>query len=283
MQSTAERFRNIKKIGTHSKWTQDIYHTMLTIGWVEFFLFYVGFFVCFNLAFAGLFWGSPGDINGTDNSFWNAFVFSVQTFSTVGYGAFSPKTDYAHDIVIVESILSVFVTAVLTGLIFSKFSRPSARIVFTKSILVNNFEGKRMLMFRMGNMRANQIAEAQVRMVVLKSIVTVEGERIRKQIDLQLVRSSSLFFALTWSVMHVIDESSPFYGLTAKDLVDQNVDIGVSVIGYDSTFSQTIHATGIYGPEDVVFDRYFDDVFDVRGKEIVSINYHKFDELKPVQ
>ena len=278
MQSSEERFRNIKKFGTQEKWSQDIYHNLLVYSWTRFFLSYLGLFLLFNIIFATLYWSFPGSVAGTNNSFWHAFAFSVQTFSTVGYGAFSPHADWAHGIVIIQSILSVFVTAVLTGLIFAKFSRPSARIIFSNNILINQFDGKRTLTLRMGNLRANQIAEAQVRMVALKSITTIEGQSIRRQIDLNLVRSSSLFFTLTWSVMHIIDESSPFYKMTRQDFIDQNIEVGISVIGYDSTFSQSIHANSIYGPEDVVFDRYFEDVFTTKDGKVLALDYKKFQQ-----
>ncbi len=222
----------------------------------------------------------PGALAGTDQSLWQAFVFSVQTFSTVGYGQFLPHTDVAHGVMVLQSILSVFVTAVLTGLIFAKFSRPSARIMFSEKILISPFDGKKTLMFRMGNLRANQIAEAQVRMVVLKSFKTIEGENIRRQLDLSLVRSSSLFFALSWTVMHVIDEKSPLFGCSLKDLIDQDIEFGVSVIGYDSTFSQTIHANCMYSSSDVVFDRHFEDIFEIKNGRVVSLNYEKFHLLK---
>ncbi len=280
MQTTEERFRHIKKTGSSSKWTQDFYHRLLVSSWRQFFLIYLLFFLLFNAVFATCYWLVPGSVSGTNGSFWQDFAFSVQTFSTVGYGVFSPKTEWAHAIVIIQSILSVFVTAALTGLIFAKFSRPRARILFSKNILINNFEGKRTLMLRMGNLRANHIAEAQVRIVVLKSFVTAEGETIRRQLDLNLVRSSSLFFALTWSVMHVIDETSPLFNLTTQDLKDQNIEIGISVIGYDSSFSQSIHANCIYAAEDVIFDRYFEDVFTIKNGKVQSLNYMKFHHLK---
>lgn len=280
MQSPEERFRNIKKNGTQQRWTQDLYHRLLIFSWSRFFLCYICFFLLFNFVFAGAYWFFPDSLAGTDGSFWNAFAFSVQTFSTVGYGAFSPHSDFAHLIVMIESVLSVFVTALLTGLIFAKFSRPSARILFSKNILIHNFDGQRVLMIRMGNLRANQIAEAQVRMVALKSFTTIEGQSIRRQIDLELVRNSSLFFALTWSVMHVIDGKSPLFNMTAQDFKDQNIEIGVSVIGYDSTFSQSIHANCIYEPADVVFDKYFEDIFSIKNGRVLSLNYHKFNDLK---
>jgi inward rectifier potassium channel len=280
MESSDQRFSRIKKIGAQTGLFQDFYHTLLTSSWSKFFTSYLLFFLTFNIFFATAYWCFPDALSGTDQSFWHSFVFSVHTFSTVGYGVFAPHSNWSHVVVIIESIFSVFVTALLTGLIFSKFSRPSAKIIFTDHILINNFEGKRTLMFRMGNLRTNQIAEAQVKLVALKSIKTVEGENIRRQIDMSLVRSTSLFFALTWSIMHVIDESSPLYNLTQKDIIDQNVEIGVSVVGYDSSFSQTIHANCIYSTQDFLFDRYFEDVFDIQGNQILAINYKNFNNIK---
>ena len=280
MKTTKQRFREIKKIGNRDKWTLDLYHKLLIFSWPKFFLIYVLFFFLFNLIFAFAYWIFPNSISNINGSFWLSFAFSVQTFSTVGYGVFSPHSEWAHIIVIIESVLSVFVTAVLTGLTFAKFSRPSARILFSKNILINTFDGKRTLMFRIGNLRANQIAEAQVRMVVLKSHTTIEGERIRRQTDINLVRSSSLFFAFTWTIMHIIDEQSPFFGLTLDKIKEQKLEIGISLIGYDETFSQNIQASCVYRAEDIIFDKYFEDVFMLKDGVVSSINYNKFHLLK---
>jgi len=279
MQSIEERFSKIRKIGTQSRFGVDFYHSLLVCNWKKFFALYLGAFFLFNLFFAFLYWLNPQTLSGTDTSFWHAFAFSVQTFSTVGYGAFAPKSDVSHLIVIVESVFSIFITALLTGLIFAKFSRPSARIVFSKNVLINNFQGKRTLMLRMGNLRANQIAEAHVRIVALKSVKTAEGQSTRMQIDIPLLRSSSLFFGLSWSVMHEINESSPFFNMTSKDLISQNIEIGVSLIGYDATFSQSIHANCIYSAQDVVFDKYFEDVFEIKNDQVISLDYRKFNNL----
>lgn len=280
MQTTDERFGKIQRTGGTTKWTQDFYHSLMVIGWMRFFLSFVGFFFLFNGVFASIYWLFPQTVAGTDQSFWQAFVFSVQTFSTVGYGAFLPDNNWGHAIVVLESLMSVFVTAVLTGLVFSKFSRPSARILFSKNVLINNFDGRRVLTLRIGNLRTNQIAEARVHVVALKSYVTVEGQTIRRQIDLNLIRGSSLFFALTWSIMHEIDEQSPLYNLTTRDFLEQNIEIAVSVIGYDSTFSQTVHTNCIYEPEDIVFDRYFEDVMESKNGKIQSLHYEKFHHLR---
>jgi inward rectifier potassium channel len=239
MESSDQRFSRIKKIGAQTGLFQDFYHTLLTSSWSKFFTSYLLFFLTFNIFFATAYWCFPDALSGTDQSFWHSFVFSVHTFSTVGYGVFAPHSNWSHVVVIIESIFLFF--------------------------------------FYWGT---NQIAEAQVKLVALKSIKTVEGENIRRQIDMSLVRSTSLFFALTWSIMHVIDENSPLYNLTQKDIIDQNVEIGVSVVGYDSSFSQTIHANCIYSTQDFLFDRYFEDVFDIQGNQILAINYKNFNNIK---
>lgn len=281
MQTIVERIKYIKRRGIPLKLGEDFYHSLLVMSWLKFFVFYVVFFIVFNLAFSLLYFMCPGALEGTNHSLWHYFVFSVQTFSTVGYGVFAPKTDWAHSIVIFESILAVFVTALLTGLIFAKFSRPSAKIIFSKNILINKFDGKTMLTFRMGNLRANQIVEAQVRIVALITHKTSEGQTIRRQIDLKLERDLSLFFALTWTILHKIDESSPLYGYDKNTFLQDDVELSVSVVGYDSTFAQTVHSNIIYSAQDIIFDRYFEDVLEIGDDgKITAIDYNKFDLLK---
>ncbi len=280
MISTYDRFKQIKKIGNEKFWLQDFYHSVLIIPWRYFFLIFLAFFIVFNSIFAYFYWIFPNSLSGTDNSFWEAFLFSVQTFSTVGYGAFVPQSDFAQTITVIESALSVFFTALLTGLTFSKFSRPIAKIIFSKNMLINSFDGNKILTFRMGNLRSNIIAEAQVRIVLLQTYKTIEGESIRRQIDLKLIRSSSLFFALTWSVMHIIDETSPLYNLTAEDILRENIEFAVSLIGHDSTFLQTVHANLIYPPDSIIFDRYFADVIESTNGKVNALRYDRFHDLK---
>ena len=280
MASTSDRFKDIKKVGNEKFWIQDFYHSVLVVPWSYFFLGFIAFFFVFNGLFAFLYWIFPGSLRGTDDSFWHAFLFSVQTYSTVGYGTFSPHSGFAQWISVIQSALSIFLTALLTGLAFSKFSRPTAKIIFSKNILINHFDGKKVLTFRMGNLRSNMIAEAQVRMVLLQTHKTKEGESIRRQVDLKLVRSSSLFFALSWSVMHVIDESSPLYNLTAEDILRENLEIAVSLIGHDSTFLQTVHSNLIYTPDSVIFDRYFADIIESTNGKVSSLHYERFHDLK---
>jgi len=282
MQSSTERFKNIKKIGGRTHWSQDFYHYLLLLTWPRFFLLFVAFFLVFNSFFGAVYWLLPLALSGTDNSYFQAFLFSVQTFTTVGYGNFAPSTSAAHVTMVTESILTIFFSAALTGLVFAKFSRPSAKVIFSNNVLFNSFDGQRVMMMRLGNLRDNLIADAKISMVVLKSIVTQEGLTIRRQIDLKLQRDTSLFFGLSWLVIHVIDKDSPFFGLKQEDFVQQNIEIGVSLVGNDSTFSQTVLSNCVYSASDVLFDRYFDDIIESANNRVVRINYLRFHDLKPL-
>lgn len=280
MESTTERFSRIPKKGVQQRIGEDIYHSLLKMSWTRFIVLFLVFFFSFNLFFAFLFFINPESIAGSDGSLFESFAFSVQTFSTVGYGVFSPKGYLAHCLVILESTVSVLVTAVLTGLVYAKFSRPRARVIFSKNILITKMEGRPTLIFRAGNLRANQILEATAKVVLLKGVKTAEGVLMRKQFDISLHRSETSFFALSWVLMHTIDEKSPLYGMTQKDLIDKRIEIGVSLTGHDETFSQTVFANCLYSAEDFVYDRQFKDVLinNEQGR-VAYVDYTKFHDL----
>ena len=280
MKKLSDRFSAIKKIGLEKSYFADNYHRVLVMSWSRFLFFYVLIFVLFNLAFAFLFGLAPDSVSGTNGEFFKNFAFSVQTFTTVGYGLYAPLTTFAHILVILESILSVLAMAFLTGLAFAKLSRPIARVQFTNQVIIVPHNGQPTLMFRLANLRGNQIAEAVVKAVVLKSEVSREGHSMRTQNDVIFKRSSSSFFILTWTVMHTIDETSPFYGLSQKDLIAQNIEMSVSVMGYDETYSQTVHASCVYAPEDFIFDKRFADlILSAPNGAATAIDYTKFDQL----
>ena len=282
MKSARERFSRIKKIGLERDTFQDLYHQVLTMSWTKFFGLYVLVFFLFNVLFALLYYLSPGGVTNAEGDFFKDFAFSVQTFSTIGYGVFAPNTEVAHVLVIAESMLGVLFTALLTGLAFAKFARPTARIQFTDKVVVTKYNGRPTLMFRLANLRGNQIADAAVTAVALMSEKSSEGTTMRLQKDLTFVRSRSSFFILTWTVMHVIDDRSPLYNLSHQQIIDKNIEISISVIGHDETFSQTVHSSGFYGPEDFVFDRDFADMITTSQGGAVVIDYTQFNALKEV-
>ena len=251
----------------------ELYHYFLVINWFQFFVYYILFFIIFNLTFGIFYWYLPNSLSGTDQSFWHSFVFSVQTFTTVGYGLFAPVSTMGQIVAVFESGISFILTAVLTGLMFAKFSRPVSQIVFSENILISQFDGHKTLMFRLANLRSNKISEASIGAVVLKGLTTKEGEKLRKQFDLKLIRQKSLFFSLTWTIMHVIDEESPLYGYDQEKLVSEGIEVAASIMGYDSTFMQTITASHQYKFNDFKFDRYFVDLFNRDEKNNLWINF----------
>ena len=280
MESSATRFSRIKKKGVSQRLDEDIYHSLLKMSWWRFLILFFLFLLAFNFFFGLLFYLNPNAIAGSDGSLFESFAFSVQTFSTVGYGVFSPHGYLAHILVIIESTIGVLITAVFTGLIYAKFSRPTARVIFSKNVLITSMDAQSTLIFRAGNLRTNQILEATAKVVLLKGVKTKEGLLMRKQFDIKLIRSETNFFALSWVLMHTIDEQSPLYGVTQKDLVDKKIEIGVSLTGHDETFSQTVFANCLYGPEDFVFDRQFQDVLINNDQGlVVCVDYTKFHDL----
>lgn len=204
----------------------------------------------------------------------------MQTFSTIGYGSIYP-VGLAHNIAVtIQAVMGMLATALVTGMVFARFARPSAKIVYSKNILINNFAGKRSLVFRMANARFNQIAEARVNMVLLADEVLPDGSLFRRQIDLPLVRSSSLVFALSWTLQHEINPQSPLWNKTSKQLEEINAIILISVTGCDETFSQTVYARNAYSWEDVICDRTFEDIT-VRREDGIFVNIQNISNLKP--
>ena len=266
----------------NAKW-RDLYYFVLVSRWRTLILFLATMYLVVNFIFAGLYMlGGDCIANAHPGSLWDAFFFSVQTWATIGYGGMAPKTRYADVLVAMESFSGLTSMSVITGLIFSKFAQPRAKVRFTKNLLVSRFDGRPVIMFRMGNMRGNQIVEAKLHVVFSTEVVTAEQQTFRKLIDLPLVRQSNAMFTLTWQAMHVIDGQSPFYDLSQDDIKECKVQIIVSLSGTDEQFNQTIHARHIYGPEDFVWNHRFEDVLGF-DDGVRVIDYGCFDVLVPIE
>ena len=202
----------------HSQW-RDLYYLLLTIPWSGFIgllgLLYVAVNALFALAYL-----LGGDCIASPNpgSFSDAFFFSVQTMASIGYGAMHPTTVYANWLVVMESFMGLLFIAMATGMIFSRFSLPTARILFSHVAVITQHNNVPTLMFRTANKRRNRILEAQLWVTLVRDEITSEGEYLRRFHDLQLIRSHTPLFALTWTAMHPIDPSSPLYGETPESL-----------------------------------------------------------------
>jgi inward rectifier potassium channel len=200
-------------------------------------------FIAFNEVFA-LFYaiGDQPIANVRGSAYLDYLYFSIETLSTAGYGDMHPQTHYGHFIAAVELFTGIFSMSLMTGLIFARFSRPSARLLFADHPVISNHEGKPTLMLRLANERHNIIGNASARLWLLKNVVSVEGQLFRRFYELPLVRNEHPALALSWTLYHVLDENSPLYGQTPEDLNACNVLLVAVVSGYDVVAAQTIHA-----------------------------------------
>jgi inward rectifier potassium channel len=191
-----------------------------------------------------------------------------------------PQTTTAEMLVTFESFVSLFLNALVTGLVFAKFARPTARLLWTNKAVVSDREGVPTLMFRVANERRNHVVEATIRAAVVRAEVTREGESLRRVIDLPLVRASSPTFILTWTVMHQITRDSPLYGLSPAQVKQMQSEIVLTLTGLDETLGQTINDRTSFIPEEVVWGARFGDVLSGQGGERV-LDYGKFHDVRP--
>lgn len=276
--------RDVVVIGRDEQRWGDLYHHLLTLSWRRFlgfaFLIYLAVNVLFGFAF---YLDAAGVTHSGPWSFSDAFFFSVQTFGTIGYGALAPKDLYANLLVTVESFVGLGSAAVLTGLIFARVSRPSARVMFSKNALITTYDGQPTLIFRAANQRGNYIVEADVTINLARQTQTQEGLSIRRMQELKAVRSRSPLFALSWMVLHVIDEDSPLHGATPERLITEASEIVVVISGVDESFASRIHARHSYLAEEILFDKQFADILstDAEGRRVVD--YSRFHELRDME
>jgi inward rectifier potassium channel len=281
--TTTDRFspQGIKAIGVERAWHKDLYHFILGRTWPQFFLLVALVFVVTNMLFAWLFLAEPGAVaNVRPGSFEDAFYFSVQTLATIGYGGMYPASRYGHAIVAVEAIVGILMVALITGITFTRFARPTARVLFSDKVVISPRDGVPHVMFRMANWRRNRIVEARLGVTLLVTEKTREGDVMRRQVDLPLLRDKTNVFFLTWSAMHVVDERSPFFGPDALDrLRAQQAEIYLALTGLDETIGQTIHVRKQYVLDDIVPNARFADVLSTHPDGRRIIDYRKFHDV----
>jgi inward rectifier potassium channel len=272
-----ERADEVLALGLEQPWYKDLYHFALRVSWSRFLLFGIVLYTGANALFAVLYL-IPGDAiaHARPGSFADAFFFSIQTMATVGYGVMSPATFYGNLIVTLETGFGLIFLAVATGLVFARFSRPTARILFSRVAVIAPLNGVPTLTLRLANQRRNQILQAEVGLALLRDERTQEGEVIRRFYDLELARHRSPVFALTFTVMHPIDEDSPLYGATAVSLQAQNAELVVTATGIDETIAHPVHARTSYLASEILWDHRFADLFGWTEDGRRVIDYRRF-------
>ena len=271
---------NIVQTGLHNGYLGDLYHLLLISSWWRLLMILALLYFATNSLFAAAYLLQPGDIeNAHTGSFADAFFFSLQTMATIGYGKLAPRTAYANELVAIESLVGLLGIAMVTGLAFAKFSRPTARVLFSRVAVISPRDGVPCLMFRMANQRGNQIVEAHIHVVLALTETTLEGELIRRLHDLRMLRDQHALFALSWTALHPITEASPLFRATAESLAAHEAEIIVSLTGLDETFSQTVHARHSYVAEEIVWGARFVDVLSRTPDGRRQVDYTHFHDV----
>ena len=261
----------------------SLYHFFLTLTWPRFLAVVVGAYVGANVVFALAFLAcGPNALLGTTpsamgNAFGRAFFFSVETLATIGYGNVTPNGLPAHLVMTVESLAGLLFFAMATGILFARFSRPTAALRFSARAVVTPYRSVTAFMFRIANARSNQLVELEAKVLFSR----IEGSS-RVYDELALERSRVTFFPLSWTIVHPIDQKSPLYGVTHDELADKDAEFMILITGIDETFSQTVHARSSYKPDEVVFGHRFVSVYNpVDANGIVSIDVRKLSDTEP--
>jgi inward rectifier potassium channel len=275
------RFGNREVIteGLHLSFWADISHRCMTASWPAFIAGAALVFVAFNALFASLYWiGNQPVSNVPGGAYIDYLYFSIETLSTAGYGDMHPQTHYGHFVAATELFTGIFSMSLMTGLIFARFSRPNARLLFADNPVISSHDGKPTLMVRFANERHNVIGNASARIWLLRNEVSLEGRSRRRFYELPLERNEHPALALSWTLFHVLDEQSPLYGLGPDDLEASKVSLVVVVSGYDVVAAQIVHARRSYDHPDIRFGQRYADILDTSEDGRLRIDYGRFHE-----
>jgi inward rectifier potassium channel len=271
----------IVTVGLPRRLWQDLYHLSMTMGWPQLFAGFGVIFFVFNLLFAALYDAVPGSIaNLNPPGYLGSFFFSVETLATVGYGDMHPQSLYGHVVASVQIFSGMLYLALLAGVVFARFSRPTARFLFARLAVVRPLDGRRTLMFRAANARQNVIVEASARLRLIYDAVTEEGYRLRRIVDLPLVREEHPMFVLGWNLMHVIDASSPLAGATTESLAAVNALFSLTLSGTDETTGQVLVSRAEYSSDALRWNHSFRDVLTTGAAGALHYDYRRFDEVE---
>lgn len=266
-----------------SRYFGDIYHSLLTSSWPALLGKIAAVFFAMNAGFGVLYLLDGGIANARRGSFSDVFFFSIETMATIGYGRMTPVTLVAHLLMSIEALTGLIGFALVTGLMFAKFSRPSARVRFSRYAVISNRDGAPSLMFRLANVRANQIVEAQVHVLLARSEVTVEGEEVWRFHDLELSRYRNGTFRHSWTVVHPIRPGSPLHGSSPGELAKAHGEIVVSMTGIDGAFMQTVYARHTYAARDIQWGVRLSDILIRSPQGGFLFDYGNFDAVVAAQ
>jgi inward rectifier potassium channel len=271
----------IRIVGQRRTPLRDFYHALLRLPWWATISAISGAFLAANAIFAFAYLLVGGVEHAARASFADAFFFSVQTMGTIGYGAMYPGSTAANLVVTAESIVSLLLTAMSTGIVFAKLSRSTARCAFTRHAVISPVDGRPTLMFRLGNERGNQIVDAKIRVTLYRTERTSDGRAYYRLLDLRLVRDQALSLFRSFNVLHVIDETSPLHGETPESLAVNEVELQVMMVGLDDVTMQPVHARYNYFARDIIWGARLADVLSETAEGHLVLDLRRFHDVVP--
>jgi inward rectifier potassium channel len=274
---------NVKREGLPFGASLSLYHALLTMTWPRFIgvvvLYFLAVNALFGAAYAGL---GPGALECSDptlgTGFTRGFFFSVETFSTVGYGQISPRGLTANIVITVEILCGLLSVTLATGMLFARIARPTARIIFSRSAVIAPYKGITAFEFRIANARKNQILEMQAKVLLSKL-----EDGVRRFHTLDLERNSVAFFPLSWTIVHPITEASPLSGETEKSLRASDAEFMILLTGIDETFAQSVNARASYKWGEVVWNAKFTNILKLPSDgQPIAIDVGQLHEIETV-
>jgi inward rectifier potassium channel len=275
---------NVRRKGRRLRDT-NLYLKLIDTTWPRFLGLVVAFFAAVNTIFATAYVIVGAEhLQGVQpemNAFLNAFFFSVHTLTTVGYGDVFPRGNWANAVAAIEATAGLMIFALVASVLYGRFSRPSAKILFSDRAIIAPYQDGISLQFRITNARSNVLMDLNAR-VLLMTVKPEDGQLKRNYFDLPLQRRNVYFFPLTWTIVHPIDPDSPLYGITGEDLARQAAELLILIQGFDDTFSQWVHARYSYRHDEILWGARFEPAFHVDQKGDLILDVDRIDELKLV-
>jgi inward rectifier potassium channel len=270
------------KINAARRDWRDSYHWVLSLRWPQFALFLVASYILLNVIFAALYLIGGGIADLDPGSFPQAFFFSVETLATVGYGHNYPDTLYGHAVVTVEIFIGMIWFAVITGLIFVRFSRPTARILFSRNILIGNHDGRPTVSFRVANLRHTSMADARFRLTFSHDENLAEGENVRRFYPLKIYPEHMIRFPAALTIRHTIDQSSPLHGETPETLQASDAFLLASVTSIETVMAASVQSQQDYSHEDIRWGERFVDVYNELEGGRLEVDYARLHDTEPI-
>ena len=280
---------NVDRDGMSMIKSMSMYHWLITISWTKFLTMMAAFYVVVNFIFAfGYYFAGSDALNGTEsttmtNHFWNCFFFSVETFATIGYGALNPRNFPANWLMTFEAFFGLFCVAMSTGLLFARFARPNAKILYSDNAVIAPFKDGKALMVRIINQRTSQLINIEAQ-IILSMMQEKDGRKLRQYHTLPLDRQKVTFFPLHWTIVHEIDEKSPLHNKNHDYLEEAEAEMFVLITATDETYSQTVHSRSSYRFDEIVWGAKFKDIFEKGSSgKTIGVNMKRIHDYEKME